>query len=495
MSETNVSLRFSWEPASWGQSIKAFFRTPPPVQAWFTELEEFNMNSFGTQREKGSPRLSSDGSENKPLEESCTVLHKTIAYLAQYSNPRLEKILETKFGQISSSTGVKNIFHSILLLSLRTNRPKMLEVCQKVLSLNKLKALFHVSDVISLAQKEALVVQKPQHRVASISKSLIHALQQPLLKIRKVIQYIFSTTGQAYGVDFDAPPKNSQKAQGQWSFYRDTAHDICVIAPFVRAFFTVQVKTSIAIATLFAVFITAVYRLSELPARHAAQLRIEQRLPLHGSDDIQQCHTPGVSIKRDPSAELESFLQIIERQLTHLSDERESTIDACNIERQKNPNWVTSEKGKLLFGKLDRIDKDIEKHNKKITEIRRLSLRLEKISQIRFDDREKEHAVIHFLNENSKNPNNLFEESQKNYLNLKYLVLPELEREYMTIIAKCTVEIIPPTHSRSFGLRARAVSTSFLQASNAAPAALTRLTAQVPVQAPVLGQANPPDGQ
>lgn len=504
MTRTNVSYRFSWEPASWGQSIKALFRTPPPVTTWFADLERFDIAAFAKVREKGSPRLLLN-EEEPPIEDSCTVFHKSIAYLAKYSNTQLEGILVKKFEQISYAEGLKNVFHSILLLTLRTNRPKMLEVCQKVLSSKKLTELFKVQNVIALAQKEALIVQKPQHRVASISKSLIHALQQPLLKVQKVIRYISSTTSQAYGVNFDDPPINSQRAQGQWTFYRDTLHDACVIVPIIKTFFTVQWKTSIVTATLLAVSIAAAYQLSESPAHHISRFRsLELPLRLQGSDDVQQCHTPHGSLpKREPSAELESYLQVLERQLLHLNSDREITIELCNKERESNPDWITSTQGEKLFDVIKNIDRAIRDHKKRIIEARKLSLRLEKLSQIRLDLSQKEHTIIHLLNDQSKkmstsndqskNTNPSFERPQKDYLFLKYLVLPQIRREYDTIIGKCQAMMFPPrTGSRI--PRGRASSTSNLdsnlQTSTSAPPALTSLVLPI-----ILTKSIQPNGQ
>jgi hypothetical protein len=464
MSGTAVSYRFSWEPASWTQSIKALFRTPPPVPTWFAELEKFNMTSMTRIREKGSPRMLPN-EVDQPIESSCTVFHQSIAYLAKYSNAQLESILVKKFEQIPSPEGLKNVFHSILLLSLRTNRPKMLEVCQKVLSSKKLARLFKVPDVMKLAQKEAIVVPKPQHRVASISKSLVQALQQPLLKIRQIVRYAFSTTSQAYGVDFNTPPSNSQRAQGQWSFYRDTLHDIIVITPLIKTFFTVQWKTSLATSALLAVSVAAAYQLSEDPAPPISQAKIpEFPLLLRVTDDVQQCHTPqGFPPKREPSAELESHVQVLERQLARLNEEMEMINRTCNLERDSIPGWIDSPKGEHLFKEIDRVEKEFADYQTKLMEARKLSLRLEKLTQIRSDYRQKEHTVIHFLNEQSKKTNKSLEESQKDYLFLKYLALPEIRREYETIIAKCNILMTTPRP----GSRAlvKASSTSSLGAS------------------------------
>lgn len=486
MSEINVSHRFSWEPVSWAQSIKALFRTPPPVSTWFADLERFNMASLTTVREEGSPRLLPNGKE-QPIENSCTVFHKSIAYLAKYSNARLEGILVNKFEQISSSEGLENVFHSILLLSLRTHRPKMLEVCQKVLSFKKLAELFNVADVKELAQKEASVADKPQHRVASISKSLIHALQQPLQKIRKVTLYIFSTTSQAYGVNFDNPPPNSQRAQGQWTFYRDTLHDICVIVPVVKAFFTVQWKTSIATATLLAVSVTAAYRLSESPARNISRFNTELPLRIQESDDIQQCHTPspGSQLRREPSAGFESYLLVLERQLDRFNAEREKTIKDCNIARDSNPNWLRSPKGENLFKEKEKIEKNITEHKNKMIEARKLSLRLEKLSQLSVDYSQKRDTLIHFLNEqipkeqSKKTDKSLEESSQKDYLFLKFLALQEIRRENDMIITKCRILTVP---TRLVPRSRRAVSDSNLgfplQSTVSDPPVHTSLTAQ-----------------
>ncbi|MBS0648658.1 MAG: hypothetical protein JSS10_05475 [Verrucomicrobia bacterium] len=453
MTGTNVSFRFSWEPASWGQSFKALFYTPPPVSDWFQDLETFDIVSFTKAREQGSPRLISDpAAVDKSPEDSCNIFHKAIAYLAKYSNPRLESILKIKFEELSTVDSLKNAFHSVLLLSLRTNRPKMLEVCQKVLSSKKLADLFNVNDVMELAKIEARVVPKPEHRVRSLSKALLHSLQQPFMKIRQIIRYIFSTTSQAYGVDFNRPPLSAPRAQGQWTFYRDSLHDICVLAPLVKTFFTDQWKTTIIAATILGISITAVYRLSEPPSPYATPSR---RPSLHHSagwhdDQLEQCSSSSESLQREPSPGLISCCHTVEYQLYKLHSEKEEVIQECNRKRALKSNWQTTEAGEGLLKDLNRIESNIELQKKTLAEIRKLALRLERLSQIYQDYVQKERVTIHFLNGQTENSKIPLEISQNTYLFMKYLALPEIRRESEYIISRCHISftLSSPTGSR-----------------------------------------------
>lgn len=496
MPEINASFRFSWEPATWAQSFKALFRNPSPAPSWFKDLEQFDMAAFTKVREKGSPRTASDEKADKSPEDY-NILLKTVVYLTRYPHPRLESILKEKFEKLSTAESLKNAFHSILLLSLRTNRPKMLEVCQKVLSSQKLADLFRVKDVMGLAKKEALVVSKPENKVTSLSKALIQSLQQPLLKILRIIRYIFSTTKQAYGVDFNTPPVGPQRAQGQWTFYRDTLHDICVLVPLVKTFCADRWKTSIIVATVIGVSIAAAYRLTESPSRKAMPFgKTEFVFRTMESDDVQQCHThPDSPIKREPSSELESCLQGLEHRLIYLNENKALTIALSNQEREANPYWTETERGIKLAGDLENINRDIETQQNHLTEIKKLSLRLEKLSQIYFDLREKEHAIIHFLNDQTKN-NNTLEVAHKNYQFLKFLALPEIRREYEVIIAKCKVTLAPPSQDLT-GSRlnvrlgiAKSSSTSSLKPSALPPSVLASLTVPAPiVQLPPISRA------
>jgi hypothetical protein len=487
MTELSASFRFSWEPATWGQSLKALFYTPPPCEEWFQNLEKFDINAFAATPPDGSPRKSNEILDEK----NCNILEKTVAYLAKYSNPRLEGILRSKFEmlslpfkkgdqEISAADRLTNTFHSILLLSLRSHRPKMLEVCQKILSTKLLLHLYTGEDLIKTAQIEAGdYIQEPQHRVISISKSVIDALQRPFQKIRKIIRYIFSTTRQAYGVDFDTPPNNSSKAQGQWTFYRDSLHDICVIAPIIKTFFTIQLKTSIVIATIFAVSITAIYQLGESPSRSSLQSKPESPANFQEStgdirgirsDYVERCHSHSPSSlmpNQEPSAELPRCLKILEDRLVVLNKDLDKNIKDGQQERRKNCNWTTEAKGRLLIKEKRLIKEQIQTQEKHIDEMRKLILRLEMLSHLSSDYEQKEQVAVHFL---SKNTTNL-EEFKKAYLFFTYLALPVIENEHKSIIDKCKTQIKPVA---GVTLHVRSASTSALHPSTSAPAVLTR---------------------
>jgi hypothetical protein len=465
MPELSASFRFSWEPASWRQSLKALFITPPPNSTWFKDLETFDVISFTQKREEGSPRCTSDIPADQSLEDSCNILHKTVAYLAKYPNPRLEGILVNKIREISSADSLRNAFHSVLLLSLRVNRPKILEVCQKVVSLQQLTTLFKVKDVMSLVQTDAIVAQKPEHRLASLSKSLAHALQQPLQKTGKIFLYIFSTTCQAYAFDFDNPPKNSQRAQAIWNFYYE---NIRVIFPAVLTFIVTWWKTSLVVGAVLSTGIAATYHWSLLPSS-------PRKTGLFHGDDIQQCHSPSEGrYKREPSTDLTSCFQALEKRRDELIEEQAKAIQEGN-ELRTNPDWGSTDKGIKIVSEIGRIKTDLELLAAHLAKVKKLSLRVEKLSQLRLYYGQKENALIHLINEQKidiklpeKTPNKNIEEAQKIYLFLKYLFLPETRRECNAIVTKCKFILAPPPSP--LGSRACAKSAS-LSALTLSPAA------------------------
>lgn len=170
----------------------------------------------------------------------CEPLHKVVAYLANHSNSKLRKALENKFRQASPADVSKSL-HSVVAYSLTSGQLKMLDVCQKVVSLPQLKDLAHVQDVLQLAQADALAVPKPQKTMDVISHSLKHRWFKHGI-FNKVIQYFVQTISWTYSINLDRPPNSYWMAQSQWTFFRTFASDITWIGQTFLALFSTTWK-------------------------------------------------------------------------------------------------------------------------------------------------------------------------------------------------------------------------------------------------------------
>lgn len=474
MPEINSSFRFSWEPATWGQSFKALFRTPSPGPTWFQDLIAFDMVSFTKQREEGSPRKT-ENKIDQPFEKSCNIVHKSVAYLAKYSHPSLEQALERKFNELSTAEEFKNAFHSILLSSLKTSRPNMLEVCQRILSSHKLAKVFGVSDVIAKAREEAEYVPKPEPFFVSLIKSTSVIVQFPLQRIRKIFSYIYSMTARAYVPDdINRPPDTIQRAQGTWSFYRDAIYDGIFVVQITKRLLTMRWKTGLVGVGLLVSFGVVLYKFSEaIPS--ASRFKVLLPEQFHGSRDVGECYSPPSPIKREPSASLEAHLHALKQRLLDFEQDKEITLHKCKIERQSNPEWMNTDKGKILKEEKKNIDYKITEQKKKIETGHKLCKRLDILAHLYFHNYQQENRLLHLLIERGEKLGKSLENTKKVFLFLKYLALPEIKDEFDAIKSKFQTMLMPPDITGMKIYRAR--STSALegtsQQNRASPAAIS----------------------
>ncbi len=157
---------FFWETISWTQSFKEYLGIAPSPSA-----------SLIKKMDVGGECLSLD------------TFIDVIAYLADHPHAKLEEMVKTKFAQIPCRDGQVFSLQFITKFSVSNDRLKMLDVCQRILSLDQLKKILGKEDldIAALAKREARIVPKPQRNIEKISGSLSQYWQQHSYIFGKII--------------------------------------------------------------------------------------------------------------------------------------------------------------------------------------------------------------------------------------------------------------------------------------------------------------------
>jgi len=463
MSATTFSSRFSWDPPSWHQSLlPCVWPKPQPDPTWIDELKKFDLCAFAREKMDSSPRSALEPVAERARPSPITILHKTIAYLADYPHPQLQQALVEKLTELPSDLdSIKNVFHSILLCSLATGRSKMWKVYQNALPFQLLLTASKVSNVMELAKIEAIVVPKPEHRFVHILRYIAQAWYQQSQYIRKIVQNIFLTTSLAYGGSLNTVPKNPQKAQGQWSFYRDAFYDIVLVVQILRTLLSGQRKASLVAMALIP-FIVVAYQYRPLPLSTVKIFGFPE-IPIDRSESGDEQLV--ISAKGVETAEtvnsFEAQLMELEEKLNDLKIVKLRAVTDGYAEKKMSENWFTSLRGKEILAQLRQTERQIASCEEKLMEARKLSQRLERLKKIVADFTHEECTAIHSLYNPSKISDQQRDELQRVYLFLKYIALPVVVKEQDRRMAKYKLIIRQPSNlSARNGRRPRSNSAS-----------------------------------
>lgn len=173
-------------------------------------------------------------------------LCKTIECLSQSTNTRLERDLFDRFNK-TSQTAQKSALEALALHSLTSNRLRMLDVCQRILSLDALKQITATNDPQACAASEARWTPPQAHAFKQLS--LPTSFQPDFFG--KILRYFTNTVAWSYSVDLDAPPKNHWAAQSQITFFRTVIADAQWLSGTFLQFFTTTKKAALAASLVF----------------------------------------------------------------------------------------------------------------------------------------------------------------------------------------------------------------------------------------------------
>lgn len=190
----------SCESTSYFQSLKHRFWSSSPSALLLQELKDNDSISYPT-------------------------LLKVVAFLADHPHSQLEQALKEKMSSETPTTTLLNI-QSVSMFSLLHGRLKMLDVCQRIVSLDQLRSGLNVEDARAVAKREAPITPKPVRKIEKISDTVVqnwHKYSGIFGKIvncfQTMIMGTFATVGVAILSPLDNPPANIMEIQVVFQVY------------------------------------------------------------------------------------------------------------------------------------------------------------------------------------------------------------------------------------------------------------------------------------
>jgi hypothetical protein len=246
---------FFWESFSRFQRFTLWLGFEP---APLTELKE-NLNQFSLSEY-----------HKQPTSSKALPLHRAVAYLADNSDPKVEKIVKQKLSQASSKELHVTLSH-LVSFSIHTERPKMLDVCSRVLQLDAIKKAFHIEeDIQPVIQGWDRHIIPQKNIIQDSDNRLFWKFSFPGFRnFRYFRHYIVTLIGLAYGIDFTERPTGKWAAQYQLSFFRSTLSDLQFIGGRYLKYFSSTRKAILVAAALFATFAAAYLLYSKISSRTA----------------------------------------------------------------------------------------------------------------------------------------------------------------------------------------------------------------------------------
>jgi len=170
----------------------------------------------------------------------------SVAYLASHSDAKVEHALASKWASLSQEK-LGQTLRSVVALSLQTDRLKMLDVCQRIVTLDQLKQLTKVTDIIQKAKDDAAILPKPlEHSLIPRSWKLSPGI------FNKVAQYVIITLTNAYSINLDRPPTTRWAAQSQWMFFQSSLTGVSWIGTTLLYYFETTRKIALVATAIIA---------------------------------------------------------------------------------------------------------------------------------------------------------------------------------------------------------------------------------------------------
>ncbi|MBS0648567.1 MAG: AAA family ATPase [Verrucomicrobia bacterium] len=266
---------FFWESYSRFQRFKVWLGFEPALLTELKEsLDQFSVSNYYQPK---IPRIAAEDKsaadsvesanaeakksikpESSPIGSKVTPLHRAVAYLGDNSDPRIEKIVAQKLSQ-APPLELKIAISHLVSFSIKNDRLKMIEVCQKVLQLQAIKEVFNIEEDIQpvIQGLERHIIQK-RNKTSDAHSSYSWNFPFPSFRnVRYFRHYITTLVGLAYGIDFTERPTSRWAAQYQLSFFRSTLSDIQSLGTQYLKYFSSTRKAALVAAAIFTAFATA----------------------------------------------------------------------------------------------------------------------------------------------------------------------------------------------------------------------------------------------
>lgn len=246
---------FFWESFS---TFQRFYHWVGFKSASLIELKE-NLNQFSLSEY-----------HKKPTSSKALPLPRAVAYLADNSDPQIEKIVKEKLSQASPEK-LKLALSHLVSFSIHTDRPKMLDVCQRVLELDAIKKTFPIEEDIQPVVQglDRHIINKGNQTQFSDTRYSWKFPFPGFRNLRYFRHYLVTLVGLAYGIDFTERPTSRWAAQYQLSFFRSTFTDLQFVGSQYLKYFSSTRKAVLVAAALFTTFAASYFLFSQINARAA----------------------------------------------------------------------------------------------------------------------------------------------------------------------------------------------------------------------------------
>jgi len=241
---TISTIPFFWENFSYFQRLKIRLGFQnPQINELQEKLKRFSFSTFNKELDA-----------NKPI-----LLDHAVAYLGDYFNPVLKQILFKKLQEATPAERAKAFAH-LIHFSINSNRKKMIDTCQRIVTLDLLKETYGIkgetqSVVKGLARHMA---RKEDPNKKSVSQGSWQIGLPKLETFRYVPFYVINLIGMAYGVDFTEKPTSRWAAQYQLSFFRTAFTDLHWLGTLYLDYFSSARKAAWVAIGIFAA-LTGIY--------------------------------------------------------------------------------------------------------------------------------------------------------------------------------------------------------------------------------------------
>lgn len=122
---------------------------------------------------------------------------------------------------------------------------------------------------------------------------------------------------------------------------------------------------------------------------------------------------------------------LLENQLQEKIDEEKEALDQIREASEKDENWSSREAGKKAIAGLDRIREEIKELRKKRLAQQQHRQKITNLQKLQALYRKQKNEAIHFL---AANPTHQ-EEAEKNFLLLKFVLLPQIQKALQSAAA------------------------------------------------------------
>lgn len=192
---------------------------PPSSYAWETPTWSDALCSVFSRKSNHALRIENNLQINKH-----DSMLEAVAYLAKHKDWQLQKKIETVLEEAPATDALSALQAVISNALLQEGRASMLEVCQRIISLDTLERLSNLKHAHNCAKLESEIVLP--YVLSKKPATILIQLQPNVGVVTKILQYALAIFKFSYTLDFSKPPRTRWEAQSQLYMLRKTFEDL-----------------------------------------------------------------------------------------------------------------------------------------------------------------------------------------------------------------------------------------------------------------------------